>query len=206
MPLLAALWRFSALIDGVVLLSAETSGVRDECLWLVRVPHPHDATRSIGRAVIHGQVRSSAFSDPVANLATALAVSEWHVPNGASDDTPLPADPSTPAFRKAVRKPTFPEHEASGAAGGVRVLTLPAAPADDEPMSQPEPAETSEKSEEERRRLRTHLRRGHWKRVRIGPRDDWTYRNVLILPTVVNAAEQSWRGVAVYRLPEPDQD
>lgn len=202
MPLLAALWRFGALIDGVVLLSSEDGGVRDECLWLVRVPHPHDATRSIGRAVLHGQVRTSAFRDPVANLATALAVSEWHVPTGAAGSAALPLDPSDPAFRKAARKATFPEHEAAGAAGGVRVLTLPTAPADDAHDMLPRtPVETSE---EERRRLRTHLRRGHWKRVRFGPRDDWAYRNVLILPTVVNASDQSWRGVAVYRLPEPD--
>jgi hypothetical protein len=199
MPLLAALWRFGALVDGVVLLAADGGGVRDECLWLVRVPDPDDATRSIGRAVVHGQVRDCAFRDQVANLATALAVSDWHVP-GSGGDAALPADPRSPAFRKAVRKPSFPEQEAAGAAGGVRVLTLPTPPDDDE--EQPEP-EQDVPGDGSGRPLRTHLRRGHWKRVRVGPRTDWSYRSVLILPTVVNAAAQNWRGVAVYRVPEP---
>lgn len=202
MPLLAALWRFGALIDGVVLLAADGGGVRDECLWLVRVPDPADATRSIGRAVVHGQVRDCAFRDQVANLATALAVSDWHVP-GSGGEAEVPADPRSPAFRKAVRKPSFPEHEATGAAGGVRVLTLPTPPDEDE--EQPEPEQDAPR-DGSGRPLRTHLRRGHWKRVRVGPRTDWQYRSVLILPTVVNAAAQNWRGVVVYRVPEPRED
>lgn len=217
MPLLAALWRFGALVDGVVLMSAESGrGVRDECLWLLRVPDPADATRSIGRAVLPGQISGSAFAEPVANLTTALAVSDWHVPG--DDEPPLPRDPGSSAFRKATRKAAFAEAEAAGAVGGVRVLTLPPVPAEDAaPSQQPtEPGDEhpsdsddaeadhdADAEAEERRRLRTHLRRGHWRRSRVGPKDDWSYRSVLILPTVVNADDQSWRGVAVYRLPEP---
>ena len=212
MPLLAALWRFGALIDGVVLMSAEGGrGVRDECLWLLRVPDPADATRSIGRAVLPGQISGSAFAEPVANLTTALAVSDWHVPG--DDGPPLPRDPGSSAFRKATRKASFAESEAAGAAGGVRVLMLPPVPPEEASSGeQPtgavdeQPGEQHNEAEDaERRRLRTHLRRGHWRRSRVGPKDDWSYRSVLILPTVVNADDQSWRGVAVYRLPEPEK-
>jgi hypothetical protein len=195
LPLLAALWRFGALVDGVVLVADLGGGVRDECLWCVRVPDPDDAAATLGHAVLPGRIGRSAFTDPVANLATVLAVSDWQQPTGA-----LPGLPGSNEFRRALRRGSFHDAERSGGAGGVRVLRLPDPDQDADPLVARAAPEAPPG-----RQVRTHLRRGHWRRVRTGPRDGWQYRTVLILPTVVNAGASDWRGLAVYRVPEPGE-
>ncbi|MCX4791973.1 hypothetical protein OG369_39690 [Streptomyces sp. NBC_01221] len=120
-------------------------------------------------------------------LAAALAWASWTNPQA----TPLPTSRPTA---------TTARQERQGLLGGVRVLSLTRASApDDTRDSAPSTASGTG------RRVAPHLRRGHWRRARIGPRADWdgTYRNAWIPPTVVNAALGSVNGQRVYRIPEP---
>jgi hypothetical protein len=49
----------------------------------------------------------------------------------------------------------------------------------------------------------THLRRGHWRRQRVGPRHAWRYEPRLIPPVLVNPGAGPGEHVTVYRLPAP---
>ena len=48
-----------------------------------------------------------------------------------------------------------------------------------------------------------HLRRGHWRRVRVGPRSDWHYEMRWIPPTMINPYARRKDSVTVYRLNPP---
>lgn len=49
----------------------------------------------------------------------------------------------------------------------------------------------------------THRRRGHWRRQRVGPREDWYYERRLIAPIIVNPGGPSDDRLTIYRLPPP---
>jgi hypothetical protein len=210
-PAIPAMWALGILIDGVVVHANPAGGIHDEVVWLVRVPHPDDATRTLGRTAVLGRLSRSLLTDITHNLATALAASSWHTPTGDPTSVDLPSDPTSSEFRRRTRRGGFGAAERSGAAGRVRILDLhPADPLPGEPVppappdfADDETAAPADPATDARHRA-THLRRGHWRRTRTGPRGDWTYAPRWIRPVIVNAARQDWRGVAVYRVPEPD--
>ncbi|WP_159047695.1 hypothetical protein [Streptomyces sp. WM6378] len=183
-PVVNAVYARGAFIDGLVLLADEDGQLADEVIWLLRIPGTSRTT--LTRAALPGWRSLSTLADTVTNLAAALAWASWNTP----EPTELP-----------TRRPTATtaRQERQGLLGGVRVLSLTrASRGDDAPREDGVATETG-------RRLSPHLRRGHWRRSRIGSRTDWdgTYRNAWIPPTVVNAALGSVQGQRVYRIPEP---
>lgn len=50
-----------------------------------------------------------------------------------------------------------------------------------------------------------HLRRRHWRRVRVGPRDDWHLEGRWIAPTLVNTNATTELAEVLYRLPDPSE-
>jgi hypothetical protein len=101
----------------------------------------------------------------------------------------------TPAFRKAVRSSRFRRHEPAGGAVGVRVLDARRT------IQHTDPGEGGGTHASPV----THRRRRHWRRQRVGPRDDWRYERRLIAPTIVNPGHQAPvdAPLTIYRLPPP---
>ena len=184
-PVVHAAYARGVFVDGLILLGDEDGQLADEMIWLLRIPGISRTTMT--RAALPGWRSLSTLSDTITNLAAALAWASWTTP----ETTPLPVNRPTS---------TNARQERHGLLGGVRVLSLTRASATDHPK-----ASVSGDDRDASRRVSPHLRRGHWRRARIGSRADWdgTYGNPWIRPTVVNAALGSVNGQRVYRIPEP---
>ncbi|MFE9424147.1 hypothetical protein ACFYNO_14410 [Kitasatospora sp. NPDC006697] len=184
-PVVHAAYARGAFIDGLVLTADDDGHLADAMIWLLRIPGTDRTT--LTRAALPGWRSHSTLADTAINLAAALAWATWTAPQ----TTPLPTSrPTTTTARQ----------ERQGLLGGVRVLSLTRASAPDDTRTLAPGADSGTG-----RRVSPHLRRGHWRRSRIGPRTEWdgTYRNAWIPPTVVNAALGSVNGQRVYRIPEP---
>jgi len=185
-------------LSGVTLFAgADGRGVADDALWLVTT-NPDPAAPGISkldriRGIVSGRLSQSTLRPLAANLAAAVAWGAWRTPAGAD----LPGEPGSRAWRKALRRGTVRRADRRGGLAGVHVLDVarirPTA------RSQPRPA-----GAEPRQSPVTHLRRGHWRRQRVGPRDTWHYEGRWIPPAVVNPSGPPNRTVTVYRLPTPD--
>jgi hypothetical protein len=175
-------------VSGVVLHGDDDGRLDDLVMWLTAVPDHVDAPRSL----IYGWLSRSMLRHVAVNLAAAAAWGQWTAPTlGAGLDDTI----DTPQFRKAVRTSRFRRHEPAGGAVGVRVLDArrtmqPSAGTAGEGGTHASPV--------------THRRRRHWRRQRVGPRDDWRYERRLIAPTIVNPGHQPVDNpLTVYRLPPP---
>lgn len=184
---LAAYRRELLSVAGVV-LTAQLDGTLDNLvLWILADP----VASTTRFHAVEGLLDRSHLQPLVANLAGAVAWGDWTPPERS---LPLPEDPTAPAFREALRRGAFRRLEPRGAVAGVRVLDTrsmfqrrsPAAAADRAGGS---PA--------------AHLRRAHWQRYRVGPRDDWQYEPKWIPPILVNPGAAGSQRITVYRLPIP---
>lgn len=173
-------------VTGVVLSAAAGGmGLDDTILWLTVSTTGRGDLRRIGAASLsHATIRPV-----VANFAAAVAWGDWQPP---PLDLELPNDPTSAAFRRAVRTGQFRRREVNGALAQVRVLDLgllnrTARAHGDGTHASPA----------------THIRRGHTRRQRVGPADDWHYQPIYIMPVVVNPTGQGVNVIKVYRLPDP---
>ena len=169
-------------LSGVVFHADDAGCLADVVLWLTVASVPSQDHRRL----TPGLLSRSTLRPLALNLVAAAAWGDWHPP----DDIELADDPDSPAFLRQIRRGAFRRREPGGAAAGVRVLdvrrmTVRAASGSGSHAS---PV--------------THLRRGHWRRQRVGPREDWRYERRFIPPVVVNPG-QSNDSVTIYRLPEP---
>lgn len=141
--------------------------------------------------IVEGRRSNSRLGPLVLNLAAAVAWGSWTPPDRGLE---LPDDARSPAFRDALRRGVFRRLEPRGAAAAVRVL-------DASKLTQRTRSSTTLAAAHSS--PATHLRRGHWQRYRIGPRDDWHYEPRWVPPVVVNPIGQPGRSVTVFRLPLP---
>jgi hypothetical protein len=184
---LAARRRQPLAIVGVVLTAGVDGTLGDLALFLLSKPSP-------GRHVfsaVEGLLSRSRLGPLAQNLAAAVAWGDWQAPETG---LALPPDMTSGAFRDAIARGAFRRQEPRGIFGAVRVLD---ARRMYERRAQGRPAEGEGTSPV------THLRRGHWQRYRLGPRDDWHYEPRWIPPVVVNPGVSSGGRVTVYRLPTP---
>ncbi|MCA1842401.1 MAG: hypothetical protein LC792_04280, partial [Actinobacteria bacterium] len=133
---------------------------QDEVAWLVRV----GTTGRHYRVLVPGHRSRSPLGPLVGNVDAAVCWAGWD----PTDDSPPATRVARPARR---RQPAGPRK-----AGGERAIPIKAG-----------------------RRVRyagaaagaggraAHQRRGHWRRQRIGPHDDWHYEPRWIHPTIVGA-------------------
>jgi hypothetical protein len=196
-------------VSGMVLLADQHARLRDDLLWLVAanpdptLPWPANLDRI--RGVVRGW-RSAAQLVPlvsniaaqlaplVTNVAAAVAWGAWQPPTTL---LPLPTDPSSRQWRKAVKRGVFRRREPRGDAIGVHVLDL----------ERTTTHQTSTAPDPNTAAARTspipHLRRGHFRRVRIGARGDWHYQIRWIAPTLVRGDQPANERLVVRRLPPP---
>lgn len=182
----------SGLVDGIVLYADDDGRLRDSFLWCLTIP-TRDGSRTLTRVTLPAARSTCEFSTLVENTAALVSWGDWRDP-GEFD---LPEDPASREFRKALNKGAFRRAERSGAPGHVRVLDIERT------------ASRSGSSSPTGRTVAPHLRRGHWRRSRIGPRDDWehhrTYRRNWISPSWVNAYLGENPEPRVYRVkPHPE--
>ncbi len=173
-------------VVGVVLTAGFDGELADLVMFLLAEPQA-PKTRF---HVVEGCLSHSRLAPLLQNLAAAVTWGAWQAPAGGLE---VPEDPATPGFRDVVRRGVFRRLEPRGVVGGVRVLDAPrmlqGSPTSREDAVGSSPA--------------THLRRAHWQRYRVGPRDDWRYEARWIPPVVVNPTQGPSRRVTVYRLPVP---
>jgi len=188
-PTLSAARGEDAAVAGVVLTATDGGELGDLVIFVLSKPRPGDARFS----VVEGQLRRSRLRPLVENLAAAVAWGDWQPPAGGFE---LPPDADSSEFRRATRRGAFRRQEPRGVFGGVRVL--------DAPKMFRQRAENEAEEPGARHSPTTHLRRGHWRRQRVGPRDSWRYEPRFIAPVVVNPGAGRSDEVKVYRLPIPD--
>jgi hypothetical protein len=182
--------RLGSYASGVVLFSRPDGGLADEMLWLLATdPDPDSADASLDRlrAVLPAYRSRATLAPLVANIAAAVAWASWRT----EPPLALPARDSK-HWRKAVRTSQFRKLEPRGAAAGVRVLDVTS-----RTVSRTNNASAAGGSPV------THRRRGHWHRVRVGPRQDWHHEWRWYHDMVVNPDGRADTRLRVYRLPTP---
>ena len=189
-PTLAAYRGEELAVVGVVLTADDEARLGDLVALVLSRPHPADGRFSLVEALLS----RSRLRPLMENLAAAVAWGDWQPPAPGLD---LPSDPDSAAFRGAVNRGAFRRQEPRGVFGGIRVLDAPK-------MFQPRTDHAGEGTG--RNSPATHLRRGHWRRQRVGPRDGWRYEPRFIAPVVVNPGSGRSDRVTVYRLPVPPPD
>lgn len=185
-PLVAIMRRQPLQVCGVVLHASPSGGFDDLVMWLTAQPENSERPRSI----VYGWLSRSMLRHVAVNLAAAVAWGQWSIPDLGNV---LGDDPDAAEFRAVVKKGWFRRREPAGGAVGVRVLDVRRTVrqrSDDQGGTHASPT--------------AHLRRRHWQRYRVGPRDDWHYERRLIDPIVVNAGDRRFdEPLTVYRLPLP---
>jgi hypothetical protein len=185
-------------VSGMVLLADQAGQLRDDLLWIVAanpdpaLPWPANLDRI--RGVLRGWRSAASLAPLVTNIAAAVAWGAWQPPT-----TPLPLpDPDSKQWRKAIKRGVFRRREPRGDAVGVHVLDLGRTRTHAPQV--PDPGATTTAS---RNSPIPHLRGGHFRRVRVGPRNDWHYDIRWIAPTLVCGDELQGDRLVVRRLPPP---
>ncbi len=187
-------------LTGMVLLADTDGRLRDDLIWILAAnPNPHQpwpANLDRIRGVMRGWRSAATLAPLVHNVAAAIAWGTWQPPPPAPD---LPADPRSRPFRKALKRNSVRMRERQGAVLGVHVLDLGRTVAQahcnrpDSPHDQPSRASPI-----------PHLRSGHFRRVRVGPRDRFHYEPRWIPPVWVQGdAAKAAQRLVVRRLPAP---
>jgi hypothetical protein len=176
--------------DGSVhglILTADSDGVlADEVVWLIS-GRASDGETLVGTK--SGSRRQSVMAPIIDNAACAVAWGSWNSPDTAKAFTG-----TSNQARKMARTGSFKRRAGRGEDFGVRTLDLRRT------AGQGREAATG-------RTLSAHLRRGHWRRVRVGPRHDWHYEGRWIAPTLVSGTGDALADahLRTYRLPDPPE-
>lgn len=182
-----------------MLLTDDGDGVSDWVGWLIATAADDGG---LEEPVIEFGRRSLASFGPIGgHVACLVSWGQWSPP-----PEPRFADiePGSKEERKLVRTGKFARAARSGSVDGVHVLHLKTKWT---VISNDEDGEDD--SEATGRTVRPHLRRGHWRSVRVGPRDNFRYEPRWIAPTIVGGDHidpDDRRNETVYHLPEPVSD
>jgi hypothetical protein len=158
---LEALDHFGGVVEGLLLTAHPDGTPRDEFAWCIAIGHP--SSFPLARITVPASRNTSGWRTPIDNITAGIALSCWH------------ESPPTPP-RSLAREGGPADHSPSYAdVSGVRVLDVDATSPPTRPTaSAPTPYNA-----------RPHLRCGHWRKQRVGPkRQDrrWTW----VRPTTVN--------------------
>lgn len=190
-----ALYERGGRVTGVILCADDDGGVHDVMCWIVSAePDEHVSEmfqNDRQRCLVIGRRSLATWGTLTDNLIAGIRWLPWT----QNEPLDLP-DPDTKEWRKATNRGVFRRREPRGGALGVNVIDIDRTqkPAGNTGTSQPAARSSPH----------THLRRGHWRRNRVGPRDDWTYKLSWIAPLVVNPGGNADQRLTVYRLPNPD--
>ena len=186
-------------LSGLVLIADDDGHLRDDVIWVVAAnPRPHDpwpASLDRIRGLVRGFRSAATLAPLVTNVAAAVAWAVWRDPPPTPD---LPSDPTPRQLRKALKHNSVRVRERQGALVGVRMLDL-ARNAARGPRTEREDPSTRRASPI------PHMRSGHFRNVRVGPRNDFHYEPRWIPPTWVRGdLDSNDQRVVVRRVPPPD--
>ena len=176
-------------LEGLLLVAHDDGHPADGVGWLVRCPADQPDLPD-ERAVVLGRTSHAGWRGVVELLTAIISWGSWTAPE------PLVAPPfnaDRTAFRELRKGQTRRREEAGGLAG---VLILDASR---RPPSPSGPAAGTHASPI------THVRRGHFKRVPVGPKDQGGRDVRWIPPTLVNPTGSDRQHIRVYRLPGPPE-
>src|SRR6266536_2836004 len=186
-------------LSGLVLLADDDGHLRDDVIWLVaanpRPEAPWPASLDRIRGLVRGFRSAATLAPLVTNVAAAVAWAVWRDPPPTPD---LPSDPTPRQLRKALKRNSVRVRERQGALVGVRMLDLA--------RNAARGTRTEREGPSTRRASPIpHMRSGHFRNVRVGPRDDFHYEPRWIPPTWVRGDLHSTdQRVVVRRVPPPD--
>jgi hypothetical protein len=185
-------------LTGLVLLADDHGHLRDDVIWVVAAnPRPHDpwpASLDRIRGLVRGFRSAATLAPLVTNVAAAVAWAAWRDPPPTPD---LPADPSPRQLRKALKRNSVRVRERQGALVGVRTLDL-ARNSARTPRAERDGPSTRRASPV------PHMRSGHFRNVRVGPRNDFHYEPRWIPPTWVRGdLDDAEQRLVVRRVPAP---
>jgi hypothetical protein len=185
-------------LSGLVLLADDHGYLRDDVIWLVAAnPRPHEpwpASLDRIRGLVRGFRSAATLAPLVTNVAAAVAWAVWRDPPPPPD---LPSNPTSRQLRKAFKRNSTRVRERQGALVGVRTLDLarntgraPRAERDGPGPGRASPI--------------PHMRSGHFRNVRVGPRNDFHYEPRWIPPTWVRGnLDGADQRLVVRRVPPP---
>jgi hypothetical protein len=185
-------------LSGLVLLADDHGYLRDDVIWLVAAnPRPHEpwpASLDRIRGLVRGFRSAATLAPLVTNVAAAVAWAVWRDPPPPPD---LPSNPTPQQLRKALKRNSTRVRERQGALVGVRMLDLarnsaraPRVERDGQGPGRASPV--------------PHMRSGHFRNVRVGPRNDFHYEPRWIPPTWVRGSlERADQRLVVRRVPPP---
>jgi hypothetical protein len=185
-------------LSGLVLLADDQGYLRDDVIWVLAAnPRPHDpwpASLDRIRGLVRGFRSAATLAPLVTNVAAAVAWAVWREPPPTPD---LPADPSPRQLRKALKRNSVRVRERQGALVGVRTLDLARNTART-PRAERDGPSTQRASPI------PHMRSGHFRNVRVGPRNDFHYEPRWIPPTWVRGdLDDAEPRLVVRRVPSP---
>jgi hypothetical protein len=184
-------------LSGLVLLADEDGHLRDDVIWVVAAnPRPHEpwpASLDRIRGLVRGFRSAATLAPLVTNVAAAVAWAMWRDPPPTPD---LPSDPTPRELRKALKRNSVRVRERQGALVGVRMLDLA--------RNTARGPRTEREGPGRRASPIPHMRSGHFRNVRVGPRNDFHYEPRWIPPTWVRGnLDSTDQRVVVRRLPPP---
>lgn len=179
-------------VEGVRLIADDEGRPTDRVEWLLRIPTPPVWDMTSYWVVVPGNRDQSAWAAPLRLLTALVAWGSWQPEPSRSGPGTQPSTPRANGHGPPRGRPPSSDPP-------VLVLAAPTARTPDEP-----PSTAAAAARPARQSPVTHLRRGHFRRQRIGPRSGQDYRMRWIPPTVVNPGSAA-SPLRVYTLPAPDE-
>jgi len=200
-------------LSGIVLLADDDGHLQDDLLWVIAThpdpSQPWPASLDRQRNVVRGWHQWADLAPLVDVVAAAVAWGAWQPPDRHLQLPDLPANPADPekvqgwerAWGKVARRARFLRQERRGALAEVHVIDLEKTAA-----GTPRPARRADPDRQKRTSPVDHDRIGYWKRVRVGPRNDWEYKHCWIPPVRVHGSGSGEpERLVVRRLPPPPE-
>jgi hypothetical protein len=187
-------------LSGMVLLAGNDGRLSDDVVWLVAAnpdpSRPWPASLDRIRGAVRGWRRFADLGPLADNVAAAVAWALWRRPPSPAE---IPPNLPDRQLRKALKHNSVRVRERQGALVGVHVLdlgrTLTHAGSRAEDRQPPAAGRGSPIP---------HLRSGHFRRVRVGPRASFHYETRWIPPVWVQGdADRAAQRLVVRRLPPP---
>ena len=169
-------------IEGILLLADSLGRPEDRFAWCVTIPGAYGST--LGRFVVPALRSATEYRDVVDNLTAVVAWAQWHEPDQSTD---VPLEVSEKDLEDYISSPDF-QRNAKRTGAGIRVVDVRSTyrGAGSRPSRESGVSDVN---------VTPHIRKGHWRRQRFGPRLEQSKR-IRIAPVLVNAH----RGDIVHRV------
>lgn len=180
-------------LEGVLLFADNEGRLLDAVVWLVQCPTSSPGgtvlPNSVDRYSILGQPSEAGWGQVAMLLGALISFGTW------SSAAPLAAPPSNAhrSVMRELRKGATKKLEENGGLAGVQLLTV-------KPRTS---LSASSRGEGTHASPVTHPRRGHFRRVPVGPRNEDQREVRWIPPVIVNPGAQGTGRLQIYRLPRP---